>query len=707
MDNKVREHFGLADAPFDGEPDPRCLHPTRAHSAAIEELGGVVRRATPLTVLQGPDGAGKSMVLRVLAADLPERFELVVVNREARRLGGLWTAIAQAMGLPPLRERECRSSVEAHLARAASESRVVAIAIDDAHTLPDHWVVELERMTESEELTLVAACAGPLAETSRLAAAERLRARVVETIRLRPILESECSGYLQALLMTAGARESRLFDDESVATMHELSGGLPGRIGAIASRAMELSYEKGHRQVGEEAILVAAEELAVEAPMPPLRSVKSERKIPVPEPAAPEATSTEPTAPASEPAATTATETSVDEARRAARRASEAARIERLEPIEPVEHLRPEVERWRAVVGGARPPATDLISRSDSDLSRSSAPSRWPSGEGSQEARSQAPSGPFARATETGTGSQADLRPVSAAPSSTRPPAGGGGSHTPPAGAATPAMHVPEGVDPEVRRRVLAGARRPDRPSWDRAKTDPYRTAPPSEAPFGPDMLPVIANPHGEAAEWFRMVRMGVEEWMEERRQPSHSIMVSSAEAEAGKTFVAVNLALLFANEPGLRVLIVDGDLRRPRFEALFGLPSRPGLADVIAGRAQIAEAMQYVSEVGLYVLPAGRAGNPRDLVSPERLQPVLDEAKDHVDLIFLDAPSMSGGVDARAMAASVDGVLFAARAGQTRAPELVRAMRALDRKNLIGAVVTDVQGGRAEHGRGDRSRRR
>lgn len=596
MDERVLEFFGLDSDPFGREPDPRMFHPTRAHSSAAEELGDRVRRDFSLTVLRGPRGSGKTTVLRLLAHDLPERFELVVVDRARRRLGGLWTAVAHELGLvADGPDREAREAVEAHIDERTARAERTAIAIDDAHTLPDFWVTELDRMTEPEKMTIVLACAGRPVGTSRLPEAERVRRRVVETLRVRPILETECSGYLQALLMAAGARESRLFDDEAVATLYELSGGQPGRLAALAARAMELARERDEHQVDEAAVLTVAEELADEdAPLSSLRSVKSHESAPEP---------------------------------------VETAEDPRLEPVE-LEQLK----RLSAAAAGG------------------GAPGHPASGPGP--------------------------RPVHASPDD---PTGAFGEPQ--------AAYIPAGVGPEVRRRILSGARRPDRPAWDRSKTDPCRVAGPEEAPFGPDMLPVIADPHGAAAEWFRNVRMGLEEWMGARQRPTHSMMVTSAESEAGKTFVAVNLALLFANEPGHRVLIIDGDLRRPRFEALFGIPRRPGLADVIAGRAEISEAMQYVSEVGLYVLPAGRAGNPRDLVSPQRLAPVLEEAKGHADLIILDSPPMHGGVDARAMAASVDGVLFAARAGQTRAPDLVRAMRALDRKNLIGAIVTGVQG--------------
>lgn len=266
------------------------------------------------------------------------------------------------------------------------------------------------------------------------------------------------------------------------------------------------------------------------------------------------------------------------------------------------------------------------------------------------------------------------------------------------------AVAAPGYPDPETRKRILAGIRRPDRPSWDRATPDPFRNTGPEPAPFGPDLLPVISDPHGAVTEWFRMVRLALEEWIEGRGDEAQSVLVTSAEPEAGKTFVAVNLALLFANEPASRVLLVDGDMRRPRFESLFGTPARPGLADVLAGRSRLEHSVQYISEVGLYVLPAGRAGSPRNLVRCERLEPILEQMKIDVDLVIIDAPPMATWVDARSMAAAADGVLFVVRAGRTRAQELTCSLRSVDRASLIGAVVTDVE---TESRRGYRRPRR
>ena len=137
---------------------------------------------------------------------------------------------------------------------------------------------------------------------------------------------------------------------------------------------------------------------------------------------------------------------------------------------------------------------------------------------------------------------------------------------------------------------------------------------------------------------------------------------MTSAEASAGKTFVATNLALLFGSEPSSRLLTVDGDLRRPRFEGVFGIPRQPGFADVLAGRAQLEESVHYISEVNLHVVPAGRPGNPRTLMTSERLEATMAQMREMADLVIVDSPPLEPMVDVRSMAAVADGVLVVVR---------------------------------------------
>lgn len=234
-------------------------------------------------------------------------------------------------------------------------------------------------------------------------------------------------------------------------------------------------------------------------------------------------------------------------------------------------------------------------------------------------------------------------------------------------------------------------------PHGDRGRgQDPFRESPTQLSIDCPELLPVLSNPHGLHAEWFRILQLRVHDWIRAEGGTPKAIAITGPDVNAGKTFVAANLALLWASASYERVLLVDADLRRPQFHGLFEIPRRPGFADLLARRCGIEDSVAFVSEVGLHVMSAGRPGNPRHLVNPGRMQHALAAMREAYDVVIIDGPPLKGLVDSRSLAAGCDGVLMVVRAGETRLPSLKRAMDFLPTDNLIGAVVnaatTDVQ---------------
>lgn len=627
------EHFGLRRSPFTADPDPRLFHPLKAHVEAIEVLAEALRQPE-VSIIRGPAGSGRTMIVKTLVAELRERTQVALVERGDRARGGLYDALATAFGVEPGGStRQTYSRVAAFLEHLRTSRRRAAVVIDDSDSLPDSWLTEIDQLVAAATgVPVVLVAEKRPGALSRRPIAEKVSARAVRTIEVGRLAATECEGFLRALLMAAGARSTNLFESEAIAALHEMSEGLPGRVAEIADRALLVAYGRAADRVDLEAVLAAAEQLA------------GGRRAPH------------------------------------AVAAPKSKGSGREAPIELHRHgfgdaSRPPVQ-WpvRQVVGGD-PVEVDAIATETVSASGT-------------------PGGPVAMAGAAPTGTE----PPTSSPNP-RPRVVVGPGHS-----ARGALGAHGGgdsfedvddrwpLDPQKEREILAGIRRPDRPSWDRAKHDPYRNMLSQAPPFGPEMLAVISDPHGTVAEWFRVLRLRLEDWIDSQQESSPIVMVTSAEAQAGKTFIATNLALLFANEPGLRVLLVEADMRRPRFESLFGVPSRPGLADVLAGRTELSKAVQYISEVGLSVLPGGRPGNPRDLVSPDRLAPTMREMREIADLVIVDSPSMKPWVDARSISLVVDGVIMVTRAGRTRAGELTGSLRSLDPDKLIGAVVNDLE---------------
>jgi tyrosine-protein kinase Etk/Wzc len=162
-----------------------------------------------------------------------------------------------------------------------------------------------------------------------------------------------------------------------------------------------------------------------------------------------------------------------------------------------------------------------------------------------------------------------------------------------------------------------------------------------------------------------------------------------------GKTTTTANLASTLSQQ-GLRVLLVDGDMRRGTIHQVFALSREPGLSNVLVGAMPLAECIRHkqVGELGsLDILPCGAAPpNPSELISSSRMEVFLGEMKASYDIVIFDSPPLNLVTDAAILATKADGVVLVARAGVTTkgaltyAADLLRKVRA----PALGFVLND-----------------
>lgn len=148
--------------------------------------------------------------------------------------------------------------------------------------------------------------------------------------------------------------------------------------------------------------------------------------------------------------------------------------------------------------------------------------------------------------------------------------------------------------------------------------------------------------------------------WFENDARHAALAVVSPGPAE-GRSWLTANLGALFA-QLGLRTLLIDADLRRPRLHRLFGRPDRVGLSAILAGRAGI-EAIQAVDAVpGLSLLPAGVVPpNPQELLARDRFQRLLSSLRSSYDVVLADTPAFGPCADAGTVAARAGAALVLA----------------------------------------------
>lgn len=171
---------------------------------------------------------------------------------------------------------------------------------------------------------------------------------------------------------------------------------------------------------------------------------------------------------------------------------------------------------------------------------------------------------------------------------------------------------------------------------------------------------------------------------------PPRSLLVSSCQPGDGKTTVSLNVALSL-RRLDRKVLLVDGDLRRPALHRALDMARDPGLSEYLQTGCNWRRMVRLNQETGLHVLPSGRpTESPGDLLSKDRMESMIRAAEEEYDFVIIDAPALFiNAPDARLLAQMVEGVVVVVRSGTTPRALLGRICEAA--KNVLGVVVNDL----------------
>jgi capsular exopolysaccharide synthesis family protein len=199
----------------------------------------------------------------------------------------------------------------------------------------------------------------------------------------------------------------------------------------------------------------------------------------------------------------------------------------------------------------------------------------------------------------------------------------------------------------------------------------------------------LAAHPHDGAA-----VRRGA-------RTVSGSVMVASAAPTEGKTSLATNLAVTAARS-GVRVVLVEADLRNPSIGRLFGLDAPRGLSDLLIEGGDTTDYLLDVGVENLLVLPAGSVPpNPAELLSSAQAHELWLELRALADLVIFDTPPLLRVADGLDVATYVDAVVVTARHGVTRTHQLEAVAGRLSQiagERSVGIVLNAEPGSKQEH---------
>lgn len=168
--------------------------------------------------------------------------------------------------------------------------------------------------------------------------------------------------------------------------------------------------------------------------------------------------------------------------------------------------------------------------------------------------------------------------------------------------------------------------------------------------------------------------------------------VVTSPTANNGKTINSANLAISFA-QMGKKTLIIDADMRNPSLNKLFGLHSKNGLSEILAGLTDNISVSKTDVD-NLSILTAGKIPpNPTELLASDRMDKLLGFVREHYDCVFIDTPPINIVTDATVFAQKTTGYIVIVKTDTTKVPEVKTAVQTLESigSSILGFILNDA----------------
>ena len=173
-------------------------------------------------------------------------------------------------------------------------------------------------------------------------------------------------------------------------------------------------------------------------------------------------------------------------------------------------------------------------------------------------------------------------------------------------------------------------------------------------------------------------------------------ISFTSSMPQEGKTATVANLAVSFAQLEG-RVLVIDGDLRKPRMHKVFRSRNTVGLAGFLTGKISLEEIVQKTSIDRVWLIPSGpHPPNPAELLNSKRMRELVNVVRDSFDVVLIDAPPALAVIDPVIISSLSDITVFIIRAGKTTRKALVKAVGEVrkSKADIVGVIFNEVKTG-------------
>jgi capsular exopolysaccharide synthesis family protein len=199
--------------------------------------------------------------------------------------------------------------------------------------------------------------------------------------------------------------------------------------------------------------------------------------------------------------------------------------------------------------------------------------------------------------------------------------------------------------------------------------------------------LVTVSDIDSPAAEAFRLLSVRLRHLR--RSRELKKLLITSTIPQEGKSMVSANLACALASSTRRKILLLEGDVRRPTLSKVFSLKAYPGLCEWLEGGRSLISSLYRLEPGGIWLFPAGHAPvSPLELLESTKLPALMEQLATWFDWIIIDSPPVLPLADTSVWTRLADGILLVTRQGTTQKRHLQRGLEGLESKKVIGAVL-------------------
>jgi capsular exopolysaccharide synthesis family protein len=205
--------------------------------------------------------------------------------------------------------------------------------------------------------------------------------------------------------------------------------------------------------------------------------------------------------------------------------------------------------------------------------------------------------------------------------------------------------------------------------------------------PVAQNRMVCLTDDENSAVDGFRLLGLRLRHLR--RNRVLKKVLITSTVPQEGKSIIAANLACALSLRTQHKIVLVEGDLRRPTVSRMFGIGTNPGLYEYLQGERPLAKSIYHIKEPSLWIMPAGIAPrNAKEPLQSAKLSVLMDKLTTCFEWIIIDSPPVLPLADTTVWMRHADGILLVTREGTTRKKQLRKGLEAIEPSKLIGALL-------------------